>query len=207
MEQVWAVVGREGGRDLSALVCVRGLLSGEKETPGICQRLKQHKGTQEDLGEHCFSNVRLSFIVRNTRHVLYNSWLVAPISSSNILAPPPPQACYQFAHCLPALWLCWLGVAAGPMALLKSPLGHQQPIRDSDQLGLTCVSTWVDIILKAKKRDSFPQLVESFNWLFESLQVLAGGPRYCLGEISVESQYVAETLSQAQLVDGASQEL
>lgn len=28
---------REGGRDLSALVCVLGLLSGEKETPGICQ--------------------------------------------------------------------------------------------------------------------------------------------------------------------------
>lgn len=63
-------------------------------------------------------------------------------------------------HRLPALWLCWLGVAARPMALLKSPLGHQQPINASHQLGLTSVSTWVDIILKAKKLDSFPQPAE-----------------------------------------------
>lgn len=49
------------------------------------------------------------------------------------------------------------------MVLLKSPLGHQQPIRDSDQLGLTSVSTWVDIILKAKKLDSFPRAADALK--------------------------------------------
>lgn len=96
-------------------------------------------------------------------------------------------------------------MTASPVGLLKSPLGHQQPIRAADQLGLTSVSTWVDLILKAKKLDSFLQAAEPLKCLFESLQVLAGGPCYSLGEIPVKRQCVAQTQSQAQLLDGATQ--
>jgi hypothetical protein len=45
---------REGGRDLSALVCVLSLLSGEKETPGICQRLEHTKEPRRTLGVALF---------------------------------------------------------------------------------------------------------------------------------------------------------
>lgn len=77
--------GWAGGRDLSALVCVLCQLSGEKETPGIGQRLKQHKGTQEDLGGSLLLKCEGLFYCLPHTVCFQSSWLVALISSSNIL--------------------------------------------------------------------------------------------------------------------------
>lgn len=86
--------------------------------------------------------------------------MVAPISSSCTL---PALKLAISLHAPPSCFVALLVMTAGPMVLLKSPLDHQQPIRASDQLGLTSVSTWVDIILKAKKLDSFPRAADALK--------------------------------------------